>query len=364
MAERFFEIDVAPDAEAFLANLRRRGTPRRVHIQELFLDDEMEAAIARRFGLDEGLSPDDPHRERWIHIRVQRFLGYDYVRAVPDWPDFVFHKIDSADATGDRDLRRAARSWVGEGTGPVTDWASFERHPWPTRASIDPRPMEWFAANAPDDMCIVTASGGIFESASFSMGLEGMCYALEDDPALVEAVVERVGETVYAWTDIATDLERVEIFFMGDDMGYRGGLLLAPDVFRRLIIPWHRKLADLVHRKGKLYLLHNCGKIDDLMGDFIEDVRIDAKHSFEDTIQDVRDAKRRYGDRIALIGGIDVDFLCRSDEASIRRRVRETLDVCLPGGGYCLGTGNTVANYIPMASYLAMLDEGRRYGRT
>jgi len=41
--------------------------------------------------------------------------------------------------------------------------------------------------------------------------------------------------------------------------------------------------------------------------------------------------------------------------------VRDTLDACMPGGGYCLGTGNTVANYVPLASYLAMLDEGRRY---
>ncbi len=43
------------------------------------------------------------------------------------------------------------------------------------------------------------------------------------------------------------------------------------------------------------------------------------------------------------------------------RRVRETLDVCLPGGGYCLGTGNSVTNYIRVRNYLAMLDEGRRY---
>jgi uroporphyrinogen decarboxylase len=47
----------------------------------------------------------------------------------------------------------------------------------------------------------------------------------------------------------------------------------------------------------------------------------------------------------------------------VRRRVRETLDVCQPGGGYCLGTGNSVSNYVPVDNYLAMLDEGRRYGR-
>ena len=62
----------------------------------------------------------------------------------------------------------------------------------------------------------------------------------------------------------------------------------------------------------------------------------------------------------ALLGGIDVDFLCRASEAEIRQRVRETLDEC-HSGGYCLGSGNSVANYIPVENYLAMMDEGRRY---
>ena len=94
----------------------------------------------------------------------------------------------------------------------------------------------------------------------------------------------------------------------------------------------------------------------------MDDVKIDGKHSFEDTIEDVREAKRTYGRRIALLGGIDVDFLCRADEDAIRRRVRDTLDVCQPGGGYGLGTGNSVANYIPLDNYLTMVDEGRLYG--
>ena len=97
------------------------------------------------------------------------------------------------------------------------------------------------------------------------------------------------------------------------------------------------------------------------MTSFIEEVELDGKHSFEAAIEPVTQAKLRWGDRLSLIGGIDVDFLCRADEEAVRRRVRETLDVCLSGGGYCLGTGNSVANYIPLQNYLAMLDEGRRY---
>ncbi len=41
--------------------------------------------------------------------------------------------------------------------------------------------------------------------------------------------------------------------------------------------------------------------------------------------------------------------------------MRETLQQCMDGGGYCLGTGNSVANYVPLDNYLAMVDEGRRF---
>jgi uroporphyrinogen decarboxylase len=144
-------------------------------------------------------------------------------------------------------------------------------------------------------------------------------------------------------------------------MGFRGGPLISPDDLREFVLPGHKLMAELSHRAGRPYLLHSCGNLDLIMEDLITEVGIDARHSFEDTIEDVVTAKRRYGDRIAILGGIDVDFLCRSSEQDIRSRVRTTLDECLPGGGYCLGSGNSIANYIPVDNYLAMLDEGRKY---
>jgi len=107
--------------------------------------------------------------------------------------------------------------------------------------------------------------------------------------------------------------------------------------------------------------LHACGNRRDVIEDMITDTRIDAIHSWEDKIESILDAKRAYGDRMSLLGGIDVDFLCRAGEGAIRRRVRATIESCQPGGGFCLGSGNTVANYIPLDNYLAMLDEGRRF---
>ncbi|HIQ06277.1 MAG TPA: hypothetical protein EYH31_11450 [Anaerolineae bacterium] len=122
------------------------------------------------------------------------------------------------------------------------------------------------------------------------------------------------------------------------------------------------QIAECIHSHGRPVLLHSCGNLCQVMDDIIEDVKIDAKHSFEDTFLPVTEAKRKYGDRIAILGGIDVDFLCRASEEQVREYVRKVIDICGPGGGYALGTGNSVANYIPVQNYLAMLDEGRHYG--
>jgi uroporphyrinogen decarboxylase len=96
--------------------------------------------------------------------------------------------------------------------------------------------------------------------------------------------------------------------------------------------------------------------MDDLIG-----LGIDAKHSFEDKIMPVEEVYRRWGDQVALIGGVDMGLLTEGTEDDIRRRTRQILDVCGPGGHYVLGTGNSVANYLPLANYQAMLDEGRRW---
>jgi len=129
------------------------------------------------------------------------------------------------------------------------------------------------------------------------------------------------------------------------------------------VLPWHKKLARIVHNYDLPIILHSCGNLAAIMDDIIDDVQVDAKHSFEDKILPVTEAKRRYGNRIALLGGVDMNFLCNADSEAIRRYVRNIIEICAPGGGYALGTGNSVTNYVPLENYLTMLDEGRRTGR-
>jgi uroporphyrinogen decarboxylase len=257
------------------------------------------------------------------------------------------------------------RHYVEEHRGPITTWEEFEAYPWPDADDASTDALEWYCENLPSEMGIVATLGAhVAEDLMYLMGYETLCYSLYDQRDLVRAVADRLWELTVAGASRAAELERVIAVWGLDDMGFKTGTLISPDDLREFVLPAHRMAAEIAHGADKLYFIHSCGNLAAIMEDLIEDVGIDGKHSFEDAIESVVVAKGKYGDRIALLGGIDVDFLCRAEEGQIRRRVRETLEACLPGGGYCLGTGNTVPNYMPVDNYLAMLDEGRRFSTT
>ena len=97
------------------------------------------------------------------------------------------------------------------------------------------------------------------------------------------------------------------------------------------------------------------------MDDLIETVDIDARHSFQDNIEPVEDVYRKYGDRISILGGVDVDLLSRGTPDQVRTRTREILEACAPGGGFCMGSGNTLPNYVNVENYYTMLDETAKW---
>ena len=144
-------------------------------------------------------------------------------------------------------------------------------------------------------------------------------------------------------------------------MGHKTATLIAPDDIRELFIPWHQRIIAAAHAHGKLGLFHVCGQVEAIMDDLIDTVGIDAKHSTQDVIEPMAVTKQRWGDRVALLGGVDVDLITRTSPDRMRAYTRDILDACTPGGGFAFGVGNWVADSIPLENYLAMMAEARCY---
>jgi len=356
-----FSVDVTPDWEGLLRCIKREGMPKRVHHIEVLIDPEIYDAICERYGVAAGLDESDPFFGERRYVALQSFLGYDYVHcSLQD-----FEMPISAHTTEDTATleHETGRSFVDSHQGPVTTWEEFETFPWPDPVAGLTRSLEWYEQHLPENMCVIGLGGfgHCAEHLTWLMGYETLCVALYEQRDLVAAISERLIEIYVAALERILQFERVKIIWTADDMGFRTGTLISPEHLREFVLPGHKRLADVAHAAGRPYMLHSCGNIGGIMDDLIDDVKIDALHSFEDNIENVVEAKKKYGHRIAVLGGIDMDFLCRSSEAGVRVRVRETLEQCMPEGGYVLGTGNSVANYVPIENYLAMLDEGRRF---
>jgi uroporphyrinogen decarboxylase len=285
-------------------------------------------------------------------------MGYSLIKFELSLPFETYHLL----APDTAPYVQRERAWNDQHRGVITCWADFERYPWPKVEDFDFSPFEILNRRLPEGMGLMLShAGGPFEKLSDLMSYEGLCLALYDHMALVQAVQERVGELMERFYIHLLDLDQVVALFPGDDMGFRSGTLISPDHLRALCLPWHRKYASLAHENGLPYFLHSCGRLVNIMDDLIDQVGIDGKHSYEDAILPVDEFQAYYGGsepgNIAVLGGLDLNILAAGTQAEVRARTRALIDTCNPRGRYAIGSGNSIPSYIPVENYLAMVAE-------
>jgi len=285
----------------------------------------------------------------WYH------MGYDFVRVEVSLPLPADAAVIHDTAKGNEDHNRA---WQREGTGPITSWQDFERYPWPSINDDNFYIHRYICSHLPDGFGFITChAGGVYEHVSRLMGYENLCIQLYDQPDLVKAVSDKIGVLIFDYNRHLLELKGLSAIFQGEDFGFNTQTLLPPDIIRMYFLPWHAKYASQAHAKGLPYYLHSCGCVDALMEDLITSVCIDGKHSFQDNVLPAAEAKRRWGDRICILGGVDVHKLTTLSEIDLRAYVRSVIEQCAPGGRFAIGAGNSIPSYIPMRNYFALLDE-------
>jgi uroporphyrinogen decarboxylase len=253
---------------------------------------------------------------------------------------------------------------VDESGALIRSQEDFERFPW-DQIRAAPETLDMADDLVPEGMKI-TVSGNLFENIFESfLGYEGLFFLLRDNPQLVEDVFNRWGQIVYEYYRACLECDVVGAIFHADDMGFKTGTMISPADPRRLLFPWLAKYAALAHEHGKPFWIHSCGNLyrntPSVMDDLIDMVKIDAFHSFQDVIMPVGEVKTRFGDRIALMGGVDMDKLATLPGSELRSYLRGILDTCMPGGRFAFGSGNTIANYVPLQNYAILLEEAHAW---
>jgi uroporphyrinogen decarboxylase len=346
--------------------------PGPVPVGEIFADIDFVGGFLNQRVVDYSKIASDPDKKislheyldgyRYIRQSIEFCLNagwdYSYSFSLIPFPGMASNLANNTANLG----KGRKRFWVNDREGPINTWQDFEQYPWPTDFSGINLMSRIMAKRVPEGMKVMVIPGGVFEWTSQLMGLVNFSYALVDQPDLVNAVIQKVTETIYQVTQDILQEPNIGGVFMGDDLGYFSGTIISPRILREKFLPNTKKIIDLVHQAGRVFIFHTCGNMYSIMDDLIQ-IGIDAKHSIEDKIMPVEEVYQKWGDRIAIIGGVDMDILARGTEAQVRNRSREILDACGQEGHYVFGTGNSIANYIPVQNYLTMLDELHKWNK-
>lgn len=347
-----------PNAKECIDILMGRIQGQRTPLIEYIIDDVVMKPIQTDLLENDwvDLGKDRVHESAYILNMIEFWyrMGYDCIRFERNM-GFVKNRILIDDTASGSNKDRA---WANEHQGLISSWDDFEQYPWPKIEDVDFFPYEFINSNLPEGMGLFSShGGGVFEHLMDLFSLEGLCLALYDDPDLVVAVTDQIGSAMEKFYQHLLELDHLYAVFLGDDMGFHTNTLISPDKLRTLILPWHKRFADLAHEKGKPYFLHSCGNLKMIVQYLIEFVGIDGKHSFEDSIIPIYEFQQEYGDHIACLGGMDIHFLSSSTPHQVRERTRWLINTCGRRGRYGIGSGNSIPSYIPAENYLAMIDE-------
>ena len=200
----------------------------------------------------------------------------------------------------------------------------------------------------------------IFETATALRGYEQILCDLLTDEDLVNKLFDIPHRYHLAVTRRLVELG-VDMVWLGDDLGAQQSMIIAPDLWRRLLKP---RFASLIGELKGLnprvkIAYHTDGFVEPVIPDLIE-IGVDVLHPIQPMCMDPAALKQRFGDRLCFMGTVDEQStLPFGTPEQVRAEVRMRLDTVGRGGGFILAPTHHVQLDTPIENLLAMVDEAR-----
>jgi uroporphyrinogen decarboxylase len=285
--------------------------------------------------------------------------GYDYIKLQPK-ADFNPMKIGLSNNVSYNDDGTIFRKWASENNGVISNLNDFENYTFPSISDFDYTNFEKVKSFLPDGMGVVGQYGDIFTMTWEMMGFESFSFALFENEELVNQLNNKLGELVLSMFEYFAQSDIVDAIWYSDDIAYTNSLMVSPAVLDKYFFPWLKKIGDLAKRYNKPLIYHTDGNLFEVMEKII-DCGVDVIHPIEPKAVNIVEVKRRYGNKLCLIGNIDVDLLSRGTTEEIRNNVYKNIEEVGTEGGYCVGSGNSIPEYVKLENYITMIETVKEY---
>lgn len=201
---------------------------------------------------------------------------------------------------------------------------------------------------------------GVFQDMACLIGIQDLILDCYDDPDWVKecehAIMER--KLVYARSLKGAKMDLIE-----DGGGDGSCSVISPSMFLEFVQPYDKPVVDALHESGIPVVYHTCGKMMPILED-IADMGVDAMETFTPVSMgadaDLREAKRRIGNRVCMIGGFDQSSdLKGCSEAQTREAVRRCFAEAGENGAFILSPSDHFFD-VDLNLIEAMTDEAHK----
>jgi len=326
--------------------------------------------IDRRLKIHFGLTPTDDEG-------LRQALGVDFRGAGAWYKGSRLHaEIAGLQVNPEWGVRTR---WIEHGSGGYWDFCDF-----PLQNASDDTIINW-PMPSPDDYdysYVETACrkekeyavniGGpglpdIINGTGFLFGMEETLVRLATDDEAMAVFLERRLAILLEVTQRTLEAAKGGIDFMwiGEDLGTQIAPLISLDMFRRVIRPRQQKFVDLAKAYNLPVMIHTCGCSSWAYEDFIE-MGINVVDTLQPEAANMspKYLKKTFGGRLAFHGCISTAGVLSSGTVDqVVANCRETLEIMMPGGGYCFAPTHCIQDNSPTENVVAMYDVASRYGR-
>ena len=162
--------------------------------------------------------------------------------------------------------------------------------------------------------------------------LTDLLSAMALEPDFADELFGRIGEYILGKAKNFLSMG-IDCIYIEDDLGYKNGPFMSPDMFRRFLLVWYRKFCDLAHRNGLYTYMHSHGDIILLFEDLIN-IGVDIINPVGPTDNmDLADIKKRFGDKVTILGGLSKN-IGRMDHETLENHIKEVVEIGSVGGGF------------------------------
>ncbi len=339
-----------------------------VHLEQITQSRFVDETWWRSGSLQAMVSVDRRAEASMVDMTVLAYqkLGFEMIPSELSVPDgFTSQKYADGTATDEwgrlLSYDSRCRVWIPSGSLFRTP-EDFERFPFPDpQASGRTFAIEQTKRMIGDEMALAGFTKDPFATAWEIFKITDFVRWLYEKPDFIRRVIERIADFNIEMTKQIRDA-KADLIVITGDYAEKNGPLVPVRFFKDVVFPNLRRQVEAAHRSGLKVIKHTDGNLNPILDDLSSIV--DGLHSLDPTASmEIGEIKRRYGDKLVLMGNVSLDNLCRKTKQEIIEETKECIRKAAQGGGYVLGSSNSWYTDAKLENCLAMVDAGRKYGR-